>query len=180
VSTTHVYLVYGSMLLITLIASVTDVRSGLIPNWLTFPSLLLGPCIEAAYGGMRGLAFSVLGIVIAGGIPLLFHRMGGMGGGDVKLFAALGGLGGPRLGLEIELLALSCAFCWGIAKLTYRGHLLSSLGTSFQLFANIFRTEKHKQVVPEEELTYLRIGSAIFAGTLLAVVNRVLLGSLLS
>lgn len=179
-STTHAYLVYGTMLTVTLIASVTDYRSGLIPNWLTLPTLLLGPCIEAAFGGMRGAAFSLLGIVIAGGIPLLFHRLGGMGGGDVKLFAALGGLGGPRLGLEIELLALCCAFFWGIAKLTYQGHLLASLRTSLRLFTNIFLPAKQKQSVPEEELTYLRIGSAIFAGTLLAVVNRVFLGGALS
>ncbi|HET8939499.1 MAG TPA: A24 family peptidase, partial [Polyangiales bacterium] len=102
-STTHAAWVYGTMLALSAIASVTDLRSGLIPNWLTLPALVLGPCMGAAFLGVRGAALSALGVLIAGGIPLLFHRLGGMGGGDVKLFAALGGLGGARLGLEIEL-----------------------------------------------------------------------------
>jgi hypothetical protein len=82
--------------------------------------------------------------------------------------------------LEIELMALSCAFFWGLAKLAYHGHLLSSLRNSARLFANVFVPAKHRYPVPLEELTYLRIGSAIFAGTLLAVVNRVWLGGALS
>lgn len=177
---TQTYLVYGTMLSVTLIASVTDVRTGLIPNWLTLPALFVGPVIAAAFGGLQAFGVSMLGILVAGGIPYVFHRMGGMGGGDVKVFAALGGLGGPRLGLEIELMALSCAFFWGIAKLAYHGRLFSSLRKSGRLFANVFLPAKHQRPVPEEELTYLRIGSAIFLGTLLAVVNRVWLGGLLS
>jgi len=173
VSTTYAALAYGTMLAVSLIASVTDFRSGLIPNWLTLPTLLLGPCLGAAFEGARGAGLSALGVLIAGGIPLFFQRVGGMGGGDVKLFAALGGLGGARLGLEIELIAVSCACLWGFTKLTYQGHLLASLHTSARLFANMFLPAEHKHSVVGTQLTYLRIGSAIFAGTVLAIAKRV-------
>jgi prepilin peptidase CpaA len=176
----HIYLVYGAMLSVTLVASVTDVRSGLIPNWLTLPTLLLGPLIEASFGGLRGFLLSLLGILVAGAVPLLFHRLGAMGGGDVKLFAALGGLGGPRLGLEIELLALACAFFWGIAMLAYRGHLARALANSGRLLINLVLPAKHQRPVASEQLTSLRIGSAIFAGTLIAVINHAWFGGLLT
>jgi prepilin peptidase CpaA len=167
-------MVYATMLAVSLIASVTDFRRGLIPNWLTLPALLLGPCLGAAFLGVRGAALSLLGVLIAGGIPLFFSRSGGMGGGDVKLFAALGGLGGARLGLEIELMSLSCACLWGLTKLAYQGRLLASLHTSARLFANMFLPAEHHRSVAHAQLTYLRIGSAIFAGTLLAITKRVL------
>lgn len=170
-STTQAAVVYASMLAVSAIASVTDFRSGLIPNWLTLPALLLAVCLGATFGGANGAGLSVLGILVAGGLPLLFLRFGGMGAGDVKLFAALGGLGGARLGLEIELFALSCACLWGVVKLTYQGQLLASLHTSARLFANIFLPAKHRRSVAAEQLTQLRIGSVIFAGTVLAIVR---------
>lgn len=178
--TTHAYVVYGIMLVLTLIASVTDWRSGLIPNWLTLPALLLGPVVECAFDGTRGLISALLGILVAGTVPVIFYRIGGMGGGDVKLFAALGGLGGPRLGLEIELLALSCAFFWGVAKLTYDGHLTRSLRNSGRVLTNIFLPERHRKPVVTEQLTTLRIGSAIFVGTLIALINHAWLGGALT
>ena len=173
-STTQAAVLYGTMLVVALIASVTDFRSGLIPNWLTWPTLLLGPCLNATFGGTRGAGLALLGIVIAGSLPLLFLRLGGMGAGDVKLFAALGGLGGPRLGLEIELWAMSCVCCWGFARLALQGQLLASLHTSARLIANLFMPVKQQRSVADEQLTYLRIGSAIFAGTLFALATRAL------
>ena len=161
-SATQAAVVYASMLAVSLIASVTDFRSGLIPNWLTLPTLLLGPCLGAAFAGGHGAALSLLGMLIAGGLPLLFLHLGGMGGGDVKLFAALGGLGGARLGLEIEAFALSCACLWGVAKLAYQGQLMGSLHSSVRLFTNLFLPVKHRRSVAVEQLTQLRIGSAIF------------------
>jgi prepilin peptidase CpaA len=177
---THDYVTYGCMLAITLIASVTDLRSGLIPNRLTLPVLLIAPLLGAALGGLRGFVSALLGIVICGLVPFIFHRLGAMGGGDVKLFAALGALGGPSIGLEIELLALSFAFFWGLMVLAYRGRLLRALGTSGMLVFNVFLPENRRRLVEPQELTSVRIGAAILAGTCLAVLDRSLLGGLLS
>jgi len=146
---THASVTYTMMLAIALVASVSDLRTGLIPNWLTFPALLIALLVETAYGGMRGFVGALLGIVVCGLVPLVFHRLGAMGGGDVKLFAALGALGGPSMGLEVELLALSCAFFWGLAVLTYRGQLLRSLATSGRLAINVFVPEGRRRPITQ-------------------------------
>jgi prepilin peptidase CpaA len=176
----HETLTYAAMLLIALIAGLTDLRCGLIPNWLTFPALLVAPLMAAAADGWRGAIGALLGIVVCGSVPLIFHHLGAMGGGDVKLFAALGALGGPSIGLEIELLALSCAFFWGLIVLAFRGDLLRSLATSGRLALNAFVPESRRRPIAPEQLTTLRLGAAMFAGTLIAVLGRTWFGGWLS
>ena len=95
--------------MITLIAAVTDVRTGLIPTRLTLPVLVLAVVGNGLVLGLDAVWLSLLGALFCGATPFLFHRMGAMGGGDVKLFAALGALAGPPLGLEIQLLSLMAA-----------------------------------------------------------------------
>ncbi|HEY2736313.1 MAG TPA: A24 family peptidase, partial [Polyangiales bacterium] len=174
----HTHISYAVMLAIALVASVTDLRSGLIPNKLTLPALALAPLIEAALFGWHGFIGALLGILICGLVPLIFHRLGAMGGGDVKLFAVLGALGGPSMGLEIELLALSLAFFWGLSLLAYRGELWRSIGTSGSLLFNVLLPESRRRPIATRELTSLRIGAAILAGTTLSVLDRALFGGL--
>ncbi|HEX4354307.1 MAG TPA: A24 family peptidase [Polyangiales bacterium] len=176
---THLYISYVVMLAIATIASITDLRSGLIPNRLTLPALAIAPLLEAALFGWRGFIGALLGILICGLVPLIFHRLGAMGGGDVKLFAVLGALGGPSMGLEIELLALSLAFFWGLLLLAHRGQLWRSLGTSGRLMFNVLLPESRRRSIPRE-LTSLRIGAAILAATALAILDRAWFGGLLS
>jgi prepilin peptidase CpaA len=177
---THVHLLYAMVLIASLVAAVTDVRRGLIPNWLTLPLLLVAPLLHALRAGWAGVVLSVLGLLICGSIPLLFHRLGAMGGGDVKLFAALGALVGPGMGLEIELLSLSIAFGYGLCVMAWNGRLLASLRQSGVLVGNMFLPSSRRRDVPAESLTTLRIGAAIFAGSCLAVLDHTLLGGMLS
>jgi prepilin peptidase CpaA len=157
---TQPQLVIALLLSISLVASVTDARTGLIPNWLTLSALLLGPSIAAAYGGIPGIALSLLGIMIAGGCAFTVYRLGGLGGGDVKLFAALAGVSGPRMGLEIELFALCCALLCGVTQRLRSKQLLAGQRA-------LARLQQH-------ELGFVRLGGAIFAGTLIALARQLL------
>lgn len=73
-------------------ASVTDLRSRLIPDRLTVPAAVCGLGLAAVVGGILGLAIAALsGILLA--LPLLavaLARPCGMGMGDVKLVAVIG------------------------------------------------------------------------------------------
>jgi prepilin peptidase CpaA len=167
--------VYIALLLTTCIACATDLRSGLIPNRLTLSVLLLAPIGHGLSRGWPGLIESLAGAFACGFVPLLFYRMGAMGGGDVKLFAALGALAGPTLGLEIELTSLGLTALWSVCVLAYRGRLWASLRNSVFLLVNMVLPESKRRPMQASDLTSLRIGAAIFLGTLLAVANRALL-----
>ncbi len=78
------------------VATITDVRSRRIPNWLVLPFLCAGIAVSGALRGWHGVGQSFAGM----GLGLLIYGvlfwMGGMGAGDVKLCAAIGAWIWPR------------------------------------------------------------------------------------
>jgi prepilin peptidase CpaA len=92
-------------LIVVAVATVTDLRTRRIPNWLVFPFLLAGivvsPLRHDWQGNSHGFGWHGLGQSLAGlGLGLLINIipffMGWTGGGDVKLFAAIGAWVGPE------------------------------------------------------------------------------------
>lgn len=122
-------------LFVAIVATVTDLRSRRIPNWLVVPFLIVGMAVSTVTGGWAGLGRSVLGL-LAGAVALgLFYVVGGMGMGDVKLFAAIGAWIGPQqlvfafvfMGLAGGVMALA----WAVRG----GHLKESMsGTADLIF----------------------------------------------
>jgi prepilin peptidase CpaA len=71
------------------IASVWDIRSRRIPNWLVIAVALLGVCYSALMQSpLSGISRALLGMVIGFGLWIPFYALGMLGAGDVKLFAA--------------------------------------------------------------------------------------------
>jgi len=97
-----------------------DLRKGLIPNAITFPSLILGIAFHSATNGWNGLVFSLLGATAAVLVPLLLFCRNAMGGGDVKLLAATGAFLGAGPGLWLEFWAFIAASVWGLGVLSRR------------------------------------------------------------
>jgi prepilin peptidase CpaA len=108
----------------TITATVWDLRSRRIPNWLVFPFLIAGMVVAAVTGGWSGLGHSMLGVLFAAVALGLFYIVGGMGMGDVKLCAAIGAWVGPHqllfvlvfMGLAGGVMALAWAICGGFLK----------------------------------------------------------------
>lgn len=171
-------------ILVTLIAAVTDTRTGRIPNPLTYLALLLGPLAWGVIGGRTALLESVMGILFCGIAPVFFLFWRGaprkedgtretlIKGGDVKLFLAIGGLCGPFVGIEAQFYSVLAAALFGIGMLAYRGRLLHALGNSFFIFLNPLLPAKWRREIRPEMLTMIRLGPFIFAGTTAAVILR--------
>jgi len=86
-------------LLCASLSAVYDVRSRRIPNFITFPAMVLGLLLHAALGGWRQLAAAGAAGLICGLVFFVFYLAGGMGGGDVKLITAAGCIAGlPLIG----------------------------------------------------------------------------------
>lgn len=112
-----------------LIGAAFDVRTRRIPNFITFPGILLGLILHFVAGGWRELGLAALACLICGGIFLVFWLAGGMGAGDVKLMAAVGCLGGLPL-LNTAWLLILTALAGGVmavALALWRGRLKETL-----------------------------------------------------
>jgi prepilin peptidase CpaA len=78
------------------VAALSDLRSQRIPNWLTYPGILIAIVYHSIANGPDGFLFGLQGLGLGIGILLLPYVMGGMGAGDVKLLGAVGAMLGPR------------------------------------------------------------------------------------
>ena len=103
-------------LLVAIIAAVIDVRQHRIPNWLTYPAVVMGILLRWAFLGWRGLGTALAGCALAGGIVFLFYLMRAMGAGDVKLLAAIGSLVGPS---DVLVVLAATAISGGVLALLY-------------------------------------------------------------
>lgn len=160
------------VLVVALVAAFTDVRKGLIPNWLTLPALVLGPVGHGLVNGMQGLLASVMGMLLCALVPLIIFYRKGMAGGDVKVFAAIGAVGGMYLGLEVELLALVCASIYAIGQLAWSGRLWQSLANSFFLGLNPVLPKRWRRTMSSALMHRIRLGAAIALGSVIALLGH--------
>lgn len=85
-----------ALIVLVTCGAVSDLRTGKIPNALTYPACAFGLVLGVAGGGFEGLLDSVGGLALAFVPFFVLYLAGGMGGGDVKMMAAVGALMGLR------------------------------------------------------------------------------------
>lgn len=166
--------------LVCAVAALSDFRTGLIPNWLTFGALLSGVLGHLLYGswlidgwtGLHQSALSLAGVVLCSLAPGVMYWKGAMGGGDLKLFAAIGALCQPLVGIEIQMYALVVAAIIAPARLAYEGRLLRVMAGTLSVALNPFLPRARQRALPPEALTSFRLGPAIFAGAALSLALR--------
>src|SRR6266567_450241 len=59
------------------VGALNDIRSGRIPNWLTYTSLAAALVVRGAIAGWPGLKSGLQGLALAGGLFLLLFLLGG-------------------------------------------------------------------------------------------------------
>jgi prepilin peptidase CpaA len=159
-----------------LVASVFDVKYRRIPNFITFPSILIGLAMHLALGGWRQLLSSLAAGLICGVVFLLFYVAGGMGAGDVKLIAAVGCIAGmPHVAYLLVLTALS----GGVMAVA----LALSRGSLHQTIMNVGAIASHHSkegLQPHPDLNLSNLSTlrlpyalAIAAGSLLTLYFQV-------
>lgn len=104
---------------VVLVATVTDLRSARIPNWLTLPAAVFGACLHFALRGVDGLLFSLSGWFAGFALLIGFYAVGGMGAGDVKLLAACGSLVGASRTVWIAIFSALAGGVYALGIVVY-------------------------------------------------------------
>jgi prepilin peptidase CpaA len=102
------------------LASVEDLRSRTISNWLCLAGFTAGLIAHAVMDGWSGLFDSFLGSLIGFGVFLIFYLLGGMGGGDIKLMAAFGAILGKGRIVQAAVLTAIVGAVIALVFVAYR------------------------------------------------------------
>jgi leader peptidase (prepilin peptidase)/N-methyltransferase len=97
----------GLLIAISALLALTNLRTGIIPDRITLPALLVGLLTSPA-AQFPGLWSALLGALVGGGIVFLIvlATRGGIGGGVLKMAAMIGAF----LGWQLTILTLGLSF----------------------------------------------------------------------
>ena len=168
------YFFLGALLLATA-GAVSDVRSGRIPNWLTFGGLMSGLLLRLSLQNWIGLGTAAGGALVGGGIFFVLFMIGGMGAGDVKLMAAVGAWVGIAHALAVLLVTAIAggilAAGWVVAH--------KQIGSTIQNISELIRFHLVTGLRPHPDLNLrsapsirLPYGPAIAMGPLYLMFQR--------
>jgi prepilin peptidase CpaA len=156
---------------LTCVAAFTDARGGVIPNWLTLPTLAAAPLAHALLSGPGALAWSLAGAVASAAVPSALFVRGAMGGGDVKLFAAAGALIGAHGGLELQVVTYGLAALGATVRLVCLKQLGAVLRRVLALLVRSARPAKGGCGAQVDTTLDVRLGIAAFAACLVLALR---------
>jgi prepilin peptidase CpaA len=174
------------LIILLFIAAFFDVKEKRIPNWLTFPIILIGLILNIIMNGLNGCLFSFYGFLIGLAVFFIPFALGLMGAGDVKLMAAIGSLMGWKFTVLSSLFSAVAGIIVVFGYLIYKKELFSYFRKYFVAIAkailkyinfsdkNIVGTKLKKFAYSKEieigikknEKLYVPYGLAIALGTL--------------
>jgi prepilin peptidase CpaA len=133
----------GVLMALLLIAAISDIRTGRIPNWLVFGGALYALVYNAFYPPYPrdiGILFALGGLAVglAALLPAYFLRV--MGAGDVKLMAMVGAFLGTWATVAAVLATLIAGGVLAVALAHRSSHLIRMLHNVAMMFRGTMLT----------------------------------------
>ncbi len=175
---------YGVMVITLLVAVVTDLRTGKIYNWLTYPVVAVGLIGHTLVGGLGGsdysigLAGSLAGLAVGFAPMLLAWMAGGIGGGDAKLMAAVGALAGWTFALSAMFFGFAVAALMALAVMIRHKLVKQTMGRIWRFISLVIvRGRPADPAAPESRK--IAFGIALCVGSAIALVELILSNKLI-
>jgi len=112
--------ILATLVILLLVATITDICRKMIFNWNTYPGILLGFGLRWIGEGQPGLEDSVKGFAVCGGLMLICFVLFALGGGDLKLMAMMGAFLGFERGVEALLWTLVLGGIFGTVAIVWQ------------------------------------------------------------
>ena len=163
------------LIIVLLTAAISDVLSKRIPNWLTYPAMILATVYHTTARGLEGFLFSIEGVAVGIAVLIVIYLLGGTGAGDVKLMGAIGALLGPK---DVFIAFVFTSFVGGIYALVLliiHGYLSETVKRYWATLKSFVLTRNFIYVPPSEreKKPKLRYGVAIALGTLISILGGI-------
>ncbi len=162
------------LIVILPIAAVYDLRFQKIPNWLTFPTMAAGLIFYTYTAGLKGLIFSVEGLLLGMAFFIVFYICAGVGAGDVKLMGAVGSVLGMKGVFAAFLGTALVGGAYAIILLTLHGLLKETVKRYGGILKVFLFTGKFVSLPPDAgtKRPVLNYGIAIAFGTLFSIMKN--------
>lgn len=128
----------NAVIVIALVATVTDVLYNKIYNWLTLPAMVLGLALGAYSNGWMGLLQSFLGIGVALILYGWMFAIRVMGAGDVKLLMAMGSLGGVIYVIDVAIFSILVGGVMALGILIFKGRIKAFARKIYRFLVSVF------------------------------------------
>lgn len=146
-----------------------DVRYRRIPNAFVLAALAGGLAINFIFGGLPGLAGSIVGCVLGFVLMFVLHVFGAMGAGDVKLFAAIGAVTGASLVLPTFVVVVLTGGLLAIVSIVRAGVVITTMQRVLQIFVGMLPGwEMPRFAVPSDRKHTIPYGVAITIGSIIS------------
>jgi prepilin peptidase CpaA len=155
--------------IILIIASVKDLSTFRIPNWLTYPALAVGISYLSFMKGYEGFLFSLAGAATGLGLLIIPYIIGGSGAGDVKLLGVVGSFLGYKSVFSVFILSCILGGVYALFLLASKGLLIGTLKRYGIILRTFIITRQFMYIAPsqKEKQMKIRFGLAIALGTFL-------------
>lgn len=170
---------WGVVIGASLAAALWDVQTRRIPNALTAPLFLSGIAWHVSFGGLPGVADSLLGCFVASLPFLVLFLYAGGGAGDAKMMGAVGAWLGLAQGV-VALVAVVCAGAiiglgYAVVKKRFYSVLGHVMGISMTWFGHV-RAGKWRGIavrpLPQDtDFTEMPYALSILSGICIAAIG---------
>jgi prepilin peptidase CpaA len=152
-----------------ILSACADIFYRKIFNSLTYPAIILGITLNFLYFGLKGLKFSLFGLLIGFILLVVLYILGAIGAGDVKFMAAIGSIKGAEFVLMGGLYGLIIAGIFAIIILIKNKRFFSTIRDiligiffflSFRKYEHIKFDDKKSIYLPYA--AYIAIGMIVF------------------
>lgn len=158
---------YALLVLTVAAAGLYDLRTGKVPNALTYPAILTGFVFWGAVSLLTERAGFVpsVGAMLAGFVPfVVIYFLGGLGGGDVKLMAGVGALSASwRVVLGATVYAMVIALVIGVVVMIRNRATRRTLRNLIRM-----RRKRDKDAEPGEASPQIPFAVAVAVGVIIA------------
>ena len=126
-----------AVLVLGVVAAVTDAATRRIPNALTFAAAAVALAFGAAVDGWHGLAWATAGWAVGVLLFLPLFALRAMGGGDVKLLAAFGAWLGPALVCWVAVYGAIAGGLLALLLVLWRGRLGTTIANMWDIVTHV-------------------------------------------